>query len=141
MLHSVTADQIKDNGPGLAATDCWSTGKWPMSRTMAADQTEMENCRGEDRGGRLHQCTHCSRSFKHRTNLVRHLHNHSSSRPHRCDYCESAFTRRDVLVKHLRTHTLHITEKPYCCHLCPMQFARHEGLLRHARSHEGGRLH
>ncbi|KAL3459689.1 hypothetical protein BJX64DRAFT_279059 [Aspergillus heterothallicus] len=48
-------------------------------------------------------CRICSRQYKRKEHLQRHIASHTSSRPHRCPTCGSTFQRTDVLRRHIRT--------------------------------------
>ncbi|KAL2838960.1 hypothetical protein BJY01DRAFT_257866 [Aspergillus pseudoustus] len=50
-----------------------------------------------------YQCRICSRQYKRKEHLQRHIASHTASRPHRCSTCDSTFQRTDVLRRHLRT--------------------------------------
>jgi hypothetical protein len=50
-----------------------------------------------------YQCRICSKLYKRREHLQRHIASHTSNRPHQCTTCDSTFQRTDVLRRHLRT--------------------------------------
>ncbi|KAL2795184.1 hypothetical protein BJX66DRAFT_350761 [Aspergillus keveii] len=52
--------------------------------------------------GRM-ECRICSKLYKRREHLQRHIASHTSNRPHQCTTCDSTFQRTDVLRRHLKT--------------------------------------
>lgn len=50
-----------------------------------------------------YQCSLCSKRYKRREHLFRHISSHTSQRPYQCTSCDGAFQRADVLKRHLRT--------------------------------------
>ena len=89
-------------------------------------------------------CKVCFRSFRHQSNLVRHMKMHqkgdskSSSKIHECKYCSKSFTRTDHLSSHMKIHT---SEEPYVCTVCrPNKRFRHKrSWSRHVQNHHEDR--
>jgi hypothetical protein len=50
----------------------------------------------------MYKCAICGKTYKTRTTLTRHTHNHNNDPHHACDICGVAFARRDILNRHLR---------------------------------------
>jgi hypothetical protein len=50
-----------------------------------------------------YECSLCSKRYKRREHLFRHISSHTSQRPYECHSCNGAFQRADVLKRHLRT--------------------------------------
>ncbi|KAJ8704903.1 hypothetical protein PYW08_012223 [Mythimna loreyi] len=79
-----------------------------------------------------HRCTKCTKIFKSRNALNRHItYVHNKKRPPRnkiCDYCGRAFTTQTILQSHIRTHT---GERPLHCTHCPATFAHSAALYTH----------
>lgn len=50
-----------------------------------------------------YECSLCSKRYKRREHLFRHISSHTSQRPYQCTSCNGAFQRADVLKRHLRT--------------------------------------
>lgn len=50
----------------------------------------------------MYKCAICGKTYKTRTTLTRHTHNHNNDPHHTCDICGVAFARRDILNRHLR---------------------------------------
>ena len=50
----------------------------------------------------MYKCSTCGKTYKTRTTLTRHTHNHTNDPHHTCDVCGVAFARRDILNRHLR---------------------------------------
>ncbi|XP_065904055.1 oocyte zinc finger protein XlCOF6-like [Dysidea avara] len=81
---------------------------------------------------RPHQCQYCSKSFKTKFNMKRHLLIHTGEKPHQCQHCTKSFADSSTLRQHLSTHS---EEKPYQCHHCSKQFADSRYLQRHLWVH------
>ena len=58
----------------------------------------------------LHQCNHCSKTFKIKSFLDKHQLTHSWEKQYQCTNCNKVFAEKTHLVYHLRTHT---GEKPF----------------------------
>lgn len=50
----------------------------------------------------MYKCNVCNKTYKTRTTLTRHAHNHTDGPNHTCEQCGVAFARRDILNRHLR---------------------------------------
>ena len=53
---------------------------------------------------RAHTCTTCGRSFKEKSQLVRHERVHLPDKPFKCTKCEYSSTRRDKLKEHVQKY-------------------------------------
>jgi hypothetical protein len=58
----------------------------------------------------MYKCTICGKTYKTRTTLTRHTHNHNNDPHHTCDICGVAFARRDILNRHLRQGHVDVDE-------------------------------
>jgi len=73
--------------------------------------------------------TVCSKIFKQRSNLERHIRSHTRTKSHRCEECGKCFVDSTRLKEH---RWIHSDYKPHKCQHCDKVF-RH---LSHLRNHE-----
>ncbi|KAJ5103941.1 hypothetical protein N7532_004470 [Penicillium argentinense] len=74
-----------------------------MSAANAISSPETNKCDKPLSTSGNYQCIVCSRQYKRREHLHRHLASHTSERHFRCESCAGAFQRADVLKRHTRT--------------------------------------
>lgn len=111
-------------------------GSYPVSCCSATISPNEKSDKATRSSKNLLGCSHCSKNFKYKSNLVRHVRTHTNERPYRCDHCSRAFADKCNLVSHIRTHT---GERPYCCNTCGRSFRLKKTLLNHLRTHTGQR--
>lgn len=77
---------------------------------------------------RTYDCEVCTKSFKCRGHLNRHLLTHYGSKPFACEECGSRFNQKSSL----RTHMLiHDKANPFSCTWCGQQFRHKQTLTNH----------
>ena len=81
----------------------------------------------EHTGSRPFACSICSRQFRTKHVLERHLSTHSDERPFACDRCRKCFKLKKYLDAHRLTHS----GSRYVCNLCCKPFSSEESLSRH----------
>ncbi|XP_077186173.1 uncharacterized protein LOC143833833 [Paroedura picta] len=87
-------------------------------------------------GEMLYGCCDCSKTFKIRSNFLKHRAMHAQVKPYRCSECGKSFGQSAGLISHERVHT---GEKPYRCSECGKQFSHKLSLDIHERVHRGER--
>lgn len=99
-------------------------------------------------------CLKCHRTFKRKSDLLRHHSVHISVKQYQCQGCGKLFSRKDTLANHIKTtcwasaitvqdsnvNPLSPKEgsvNKHICILCPRNFARPAELKRHLLVHLG----
>ncbi|XP_061162375.1 zinc finger protein 236-like [Saccostrea echinata] len=84
-----------------------------------------------------HQCSHCPKSFKKPSDLVRHIRIHTGEKPYSCEICSRSFTVKSTLDSHMKTHGTN--HKKFSCHICCSRFSTKGSLKVHMRLHTGAK--
>lgn len=50
-------------------------------------------------------CDYCTKSFRQKRDLDRHILTHTGEKPYTCHLCGKGFARKDKLIAHFRTHS------------------------------------
>lgn len=82
---------------------------------------------------RTYDCTICSKKFRYRNRLDRHLVTHTDSRPYKCDLCTNTYRDCSDLRRHRRLHGF--GEKKIECVLCDKRFYEAKELRNHVKIH------
>lgn len=78
-------------------------------------------------------CHVCSKVFREKWLILRHLRSHTGEKPYSCKICKKGFRQKCHLKVHFITHT---GEKPFSCMVCKKRFAQKSKLLRHITLHK-----
>ncbi|XP_069606479.1 oocyte zinc finger protein XlCOF8.4-like isoform X1 [Ranitomeya imitator] len=78
-------------------------------------------------------CIKRGKSFKDKSNLVKHEKHHKVAKQFSCSYCGKCFTKKSHVVRHQRIHT----GETFSCLECGKCFNEKSNLVRHQRSHTG----
>ena len=138
-LHSSGSSQ-------QAFTSAHNVSNWPAfsvkSETLdqnsnSSDASYTQNrspYKAEDDDERKHICTWCTKRFKRKDHLNKHLLTHTGERPFKCDLCPKRFITSDKLKEH---NFWHQGIKPYKCTECDLGFCNRFRLKTHMMSHTG----
>eukprot|EP01083_Nonionella_stella_P193306 714090_1 len=87
---------------------------------------------GKTPDDRPHECSLCSKRFRHRTSLLRHIVSHSGRKPYTCGICSTGFTQHGSLKQHLLIHSGSL---PFKCPLCAKGHRSRSQRTAHMRVH------
>ncbi|XP_053567229.1 oocyte zinc finger protein XlCOF7.1-like isoform X2 [Bombina bombina] len=134
-----TEDQWQRNMPEAAEQeicDNISTGEFTNSNNPSHDQSAdaslhlLQNQRSHL--GNL--CSECGKCFLKKSQLLKHLKNHTGENPFSCPICGKFFNHKKNLVAHQKIHT---GEKGFSCFYCGKCFNQKSNLITHQKIHTG----
>jgi len=133
LLHT---DHDRQHAPGAL---CLATFPNPSALHAHTKATHVDNC--ASCYCHWESCDACSKDFKQRSKLSRHLLGHCGHRPYACSFpsCTKTFATNQAKDNHERTHT---GERPYVCDRCGYTTTTHTQLQTHISAlHEGKKPH
>ena len=76
-------------------------------------------------------CTFCSKTFKKKALLKRHMQTHSTEKPYKCEHtnCGKAFKNQSQLYNHIQR--VHFKQTKHKCTICDKTFTRIDNMKRH----------
>ena len=80
------------------------------------------------------RCDQCVKYLPTKSDLRKHLRQHTGEKPFLCTECNKCFSQLSHLRRHERVHT---GEKRFKCYQCGKSFTQGEGLKLHTRIHTG----
>lgn len=147
------------HGPDLV---CLATFDTPSALHAHVKISHVDNC--SRCFCQWENCESCSKDFKQRSKLSRHLLAHAGYRPYACSFegCTKTFATNQAKDNHERTHTgdrpyvcdrcgytttthtqlqthisaLHLNQKPHKCRFCDFTCADSSNLSKHERTHQ-----
>ncbi|KAM4602915.1 uncharacterized protein ACJ7VT_019468 [Polymixia lowei] len=156
-VPSTSTEHIKkeqDNeGCGVSepTSDCQSSSS---HRSVAESEDSEEDWRdsGEPQSGgntkasqragapveKPYNCSVCSKNFRIKSILTRHMKTHTGEKPYSCSVCGKSFIQRSYLQTHMNSHS---GQKPYTCSFCGRGFTQVGNMNAHIRIHTGEKPH
>ena len=61
-------------------------------------------CQGDQGKKMMHHCQICNRGFLNKSNIKVHLRTHTGEKPFGCEHCSKAFRQKAHLLKHMSIH-------------------------------------
>ncbi|XP_061748947.1 gastrula zinc finger protein XlCGF52.1-like [Nerophis ophidion] len=95
------------------------------------------DCKGDTRhhtNNKHFDCSQCGKSFRLKTDFIRHKRIHTGEKPFTCSVCKKSFSTKQHMTTHMRTHT---GEKHFTCSVCKKSFSIKSAMTRHMRTHTG----
>ncbi|XP_042344865.1 zinc finger protein 397-like [Plectropomus leopardus] len=108
--------------------DEWRNSDVHMKKPQQAGET----------ADRPHTCSVCSKNFRIKSILTRHMKTHTGEKPYSCGVCGKSFIQRSYLQTHMNSHS---GQKPHTCSFCGRGFTQVGNMNAHIRIHTGEKPH
>ncbi|GBM20983.1 Zinc finger protein Gfi-1 [Araneus ventricosus] len=82
--------------------------------------------------GKSFTCQFCTKSFRQKRDLDRHIFTHTGEKPYTCVVCGKDFARKDKLIAHSRTHS---EGRMYTCDICGKTIDSEKSWKEHLEVH------
>ncbi|XP_035712969.1 gastrula zinc finger protein XlCGF57.1-like [Folsomia candida] len=122
--HTTEREQVRCTFPGFGSTF--------SSKYSVNGHWKMEHAENPVRFG----CTLCTKEFKNRGNLNKHIATHTKEKTNKCATCGWSFLDISALVRHRWTHQQDSTGQPvFPCQECPRTYLDKNSLTFHVKSY------
>ncbi|XP_053954359.1 zinc finger protein 25 isoform X1 [Anastrepha ludens] len=102
---------------------------------LASVATALPATSANKRTRQLYICHVCSKQFRGKNDLRRHMLIHSDERPYKCEQCGKCYRQAVNLRNHITS--AHESHRQFSCPQCPKMFALKGRLRLHMRLHSG----
>eukprot|EP01080_Neovahlkampfia_damariscottae_P009590 gene9590-1792_t len=116
--------QTQNISPNTVKQETQITNESSKKFTITIEIMTLEKDENDD----LYHCEICEKSYKDRSNLVKHLRIHTKEKPFECKICGKEFAHSQSKNDHMNIHK---QKKPYQCKLCDKTFGNGSNLRRH----------
>ncbi|XP_022049221.1 zinc finger protein 32-like [Acanthochromis polyacanthus] len=141
LLPGSSSQPVKEDAPE-PTSDCQmsegSDDDWRDDGGLHSDVNKNKPQRAGETVDRPYTCSVCSKNFRIKSILTRHMKTHTGEKPYSCGVCGKSFIQRSYLQTHMNSHS---GQKPYRCSFCGRGFTQVGNMNAHIRIHTGEKPH